>query len=359
MNAKDTSPRLPALYRLPPIWTRRPFHRYLGSLSSGRIVFFLVPVIVFAAVQHRWLLFASLLTVSTVLIVCWRTVDNLRSPFRRRVAECDQTWLNRRARAFVAALEAGQGPAPYHPVILFLRPFAIDKKIRLRDRKAVDGMDEMPIEHSLGEDCYDWATTITVADQAGQTELWNYADLTTDPALLYYTGFGEIELSDANWFSKFESLAEAADLIISVPLEFDFTARHSATVDELIYLKSHSLLDKCVFLMPPEQQIGLTRRRDADRPSAVSSVIVEKSVSQLWASARAHLAQSRLALPPYCDSEMDMTRCYVPIQGGFAVYVVTRRDLPGFFKEQVFQREEVRTRRAAELAAGINTRFDG
>lgn len=123
---------------------------------------------------------------------------------------------------------------------------------------------------------------------------------------LFYNRPGEIKAKDDNWLGTFQLLSQLSKLIISVPIDLLQTSDNSATILELIDINEKGLLNRCLFVMPPEQSVLLKR------PKIITEGILsgrriwtthEFTISTLWESTRSKLTEVGIQLPAFTDTK--------------------------------------------------------
>lgn len=296
-------------------------------LSAERISWFILfPLALYLGYHDRWILGGLCLVASTGIVIIRGTVNNVRAGFRYRLLINQQYARDDEAKACLRALRSGGRQR--RPVVLFLRPFAGDTRIKLRDFSTPDGYDVMSLESRLVSSFARWATTVSFrAPMQTGRDLWGdmYAEMPPDVTIgdpdfykyegrLFYTRPGEIAVPDPEWFDSFRLVARNADLIVSVPVDATVAPGSSATILELLDLRTNGLLERCLFVMPPEQELWLMRPDDETperRGTAKSWGTQPFMLSGLWESARGKLAQGGFPLPPFSDQGGDNATLFV------------------------------------------------
>ena len=183
----------------------------------------------------------------------------------QRDATEDQAWTNEQAEyALRDALQAiRQGEQ--QPITLYLRPFTLTHQLRFQlphpasapDPTAFYQPTDSDLETLLAKSFADTAPLIGLGEPNEQI------------------GAGKVLQSEDAWQEAVQLLARSAKSILIVP------SAQAGTLWEIRWLTEVSLLDKCVFLMPPTP--------------AQSDLDLELS----WGKAREALAKMGLKLPPY------------------------------------------------------------
>lgn len=293
------------------------FRRLGWFLTPERISWwFLFPLQLYFLWNARWIPWTLCLILSALVLVFRGTINNIRIGFRTRVLQHEQEVRDRSASQCLESLRSGG--AYRQPIVVFLRPFAGDKSMRLRDLTSPDGLDRRPIESRLLAGFKGWATTLSLGNGWEGRSTWGevYVDMPPDVSIgdeefykyegrLFYERFGEIQESDDRWFDTFRLLIDKADLIISVPIEASLDSEKSATIEELLHLITNALA-RCVFVMPPEQTLFQMRSRPVARKES-SKPWIDTTVSDGWERSRAVLAKHGFNLPTFEQHEHDVT----------------------------------------------------
>jgi len=304
--------------------------------SAFRIAVLLGILFLFSsALAWPWTIRILLMVLFIVAVTFHRTIDRLRVWSRAKLAGSQQQYYDRRALRCMEAIGRGEDLRKFRPVVLFLRPFAADRNLRFPNDRRLDGFDIMPIESELGGLYNQWCTTIMISNHAvDRHDYWESAFLQdfTDEERLYYVGPGEFGLPAANWFSSVQQLADAANLIFVVPMDFGLSENQTGTFDELQLLFSEQLIHKCVFIMPSEQRLTRVRRVDAN--GVVQSVPITQSLKQLWNDGCARLNQSGFPLPPFAATPPGHSAFFgwpLGLGGPMQMYVLDRRGWPTYY----------------------------
>jgi hypothetical protein len=263
------------------------------------------------------------------------TFDNLRLTIYYRAIINEQNIRDAEAERCLGDLKAGKRGE--RRMVLFLRPFSADTRVKLKDSTTDDGYDVLALESRLVAGFQKKAVTVSFQDHTVRGRgVWGdaFADLRVrldDPRFgdyvdrLFYMRFGAVRVSSDAWFEDFRLVASNADLILSVPLDASGAAGLSATMLELVALKDLALLDRCVFLMPPEQTCWLMQASDEELPGVGRRQVWyprDRKISDVWEATREKLADAGLALPPFVDSPPGTTTLFtINGDGARAIHV--------------------------------------
>lgn len=294
--------------------------RVMWHATAERIswyVFF--PLQIYFARDGHWGI-AAVFVLATVLIVTFRdTVANMRTVSHFRALGYRQFCRDRKAAACLAALRDGR-QIDRRPLVLFLRAFSTDRCLRARTQGTRDGYDVERLESRLIKGFAGWSTMVSLAGpENSDTGGEKWASMPThitpnDPAfeawagLVFYERPGEIRVPDDEWHEAFTTLANAADLIVSLPFEVSIAEEGSATVRELLELQASGRIDRCLFIMPPEQSLLVSVSRDG--ASGSSGIRIRRAtitdstslaVSTLWERTRDKLKKHHLPIPSFAD----------------------------------------------------------
>jgi hypothetical protein len=291
--------------------------RAVWYMSAERISWWvLFPLQLWFALNHRWLWVGVCAVASTFVLVFRRTIANIRVLARIRAHASEQHALDTDAELYLRSLRAGK-PSKREPLVLFLRSFSADREIHGKDPSAPDGYDKATLETRLAIGFARQFTTIALSSRLKGRDIWGDAyihnvdtsvydpDFYQHEGRVFYQRPGEIVTEDANWFETFGLLAKAASLIVSIPIDASPSSEQSSAIEEIVDLHANRILEKCIFLMPPEQSVWLLRpsdetdnRRGTDR----SWTSRERKMSSLWESTRTKLARRGITLPEFRDT---------------------------------------------------------
>ena len=321
------------------VFLRFPVLRLRAAASAMRIGALLGGLSIYSRLQGwsavaSWSLFGAFVGVITLR----RFVDRLQTWSRSLLAKRTQEHFDRRALRCMDAIGRNEDVSSFRPIVLFLRPFAADRNLRFPNRAGTDGFDVMPIESELAKRYNVWCTTIMIGNAAVDRErYWRSAfllDDSTDPQKLFYVGPGEFHLPASNWLNSVKQIATKADLVFVVPMDFGLSGSKTATFDELDFLFTEHMVDKCIFVMPAEQPIGHVRRVDAD--GAIRSVEVTEPLAQLWEEGRKRLKRSGVKLPEFVNAPPGFS-CFFGWPMGadhpMTMYLLDRSHWPGYSYE--------------------------
>ena len=278
---------------------------------------------------------------TSVLVLTFReTIGNIRTTALARSKALRQDLLDREARALADELASGRQSKP-RQYILFLRPFSADREIRARDPNSPEGYDVAALETRIAFGFASLFVTISFSSRTCGRDVWGdtYANMPLDitpyhpkfseyAGRLFYSRPGEITASDENWFDTFRMLSQHATLIVSVPIDVSLSPEESATILELLELSRSGLLQRCVFVMPPEQSVLLMRPTDETEGSRGTGrrwSPREFKLSVLWESSRAKLSKGGIELPAFRDTK-DGATLFV-LNGGCRIESVSAREL--------------------------------
>lgn len=291
-------------------------------MSAERISWLvLFPLQLYFFLNHRWLAWGTSLAGSVLVLTFRQTIGNIRvrALYTARISEQDA--LDQEAEEYFRSLASGR-PSKRRPLILFLRPFSGDREIRGKDPGSPDGYDVAPLETRLAAGFVRQFTILSLSNRQPGRDVWgdvfvDMADVTPyHPDFykyvgrLFYARAGEIKVTDSSWFDAFRLLARNAHLILSIPIDASLAPEQSATVLELLDLSANGMLERCLFLMPPEQPLWLMRPDDeteTNRGTERSWSTRQLKLSSLWESTRVKLARGGIALPEFRDTTDGVT----------------------------------------------------
>jgi hypothetical protein len=266
--------------------------------------------------QKRWAAVTVCAICSFVAVTFRDTIGNIRIRALYRARESHQYALDQKAEKYLNTLRSGQ-LSKSRPLILFLRPFSGDRELHAKDPNSPDGYDVMPLESRLAKAFSNQFTTIAFKSRFGDGDVWgdkfvdmlditvNHPDFYKYAGKLFYNRPGEITATDENWFDTFRLLAQNADLIISIPLDASQAEEPSSTILELLDLRTYNMVERCVFVMPPEQSPFMLRPADKEETHHKTDHIWMKrelKLGLIWESTRAKLAKNGFALPELRDT---------------------------------------------------------
>lgn len=318
-----------------PAFLRHPLLRLRAAASAFLISVLLVAIFTYSLWRDwppvaTWLIFGLLLCV----VALRHPIDRLHSWSRTLLAARDQLHYDRRALRCMEAIERGEDLKAFSPIVLFLRPFAADRNLRFPNRAGHGGFDVLPIESELAARYNQWCTTVMIANAAVDRHgYWQNAflDGSTEAELLYYVGPGEFALPTSDWFDTVKKVAMRADLVFVIPMDFGLSGVQTGTFDELEFLFSEHLIDKCIFVMPAEQSVGRVRRIDAR--GVIYSRMVDKPLADLWEESRQSVRQLGIELPPFVHPPPGHC-CFFgwPLGPGaqMKLYILDRRHWPAY-----------------------------
>jgi hypothetical protein len=286
-------------------------------MSAERISWgILFPLQLWFALHDRWVWFGICVVASTFVLVFRRTIANIGVLARIRAHASEQHTLDTDAQLYLRSLRAGK-PSKSEPLVLFLRPFSADREIHGKDPSSPDGYDKATLETRLASGFAGQFTTIAFSNRLGGRDIWGDAwvdkfdaspydaDFYKHEGRLFYQRPGQIVTEDANWFETFRLLAKASSLIVSIPIDASPSSEQSSTIVELLDLCANRMLEKCIFLMPPEQSVWLLRPSDETetrRGTDQSWSPQERQMSSLWESTRTKLARNGITVPEFRDT---------------------------------------------------------
>ena len=292
--------------------------------------------------QRMWFGLACCLVFSTLVLIFRETIGNMRTISLARARELRQTALDERASELSLSITRS-GHEAQQPYILFLRQFSSDGEIHAKVPSSGNSFDVMPIESRLALGFEGRFATVSFRSPIGGPEVWGEAwaamplditpyhqDFHRYAGRLFYNRPGEITASDSDWIDTFRRLSAHACIIVSLPLDASRSPSQSATIFEIKDLHDQNLLQRCVFVMPPDQSVWLMWPTDEteDRPGQVRSGLSprEFKVSTLWESTRTKLIESGIVIPEFVDTA-DGVRLFSLNAGGCTMATVFARDL--------------------------------
>jgi hypothetical protein len=296
------------------LWLSAVWHMSAERIS-GLILF---PLILWFAWHQRWIAGGFCFVINFLVLTFRETLGNIRTRCLYRARQLTQRMLDQAANAFVGKLASGRFPK-HKKLILFLRPFSADHEIHAKDPAGPDGFDVVPLETRLASGFGEQFTTVAFSSRMDGKDVWGDAFAEMHPDItpyhpefrkyvgrLFYSRPGQIKAPEDDWFNTFRLLAQNARVIVSVPIDASLAPGDSATILELLHLSESELIQRCVFVMPPEQSMRLMRpvdETDSHRSSGESAWAPrEFMLSALWESSRAKLVKGGLELPPFTDT---------------------------------------------------------
>jgi hypothetical protein len=215
----------------------------------------------------------------TILIVVYCSWINSR---HRRDQRAAQSQRNARAREIAEGLSLKRTPPPVFT--LYLRPFSST------DRLATQG------GHSPYPDHVDLETIMarSLRRTAPLIALGSPRDIAE--------GAGRVGSSEAEWFDRFQTLAQAAKLIVMIP------SAQAGTIREMKFLVEHHLLSRTVFVMPEDvtRELPELARLSYEDTTIMPGRSVESNPEAhrtnyraAWLQAVESAGRCGLTLPPY------------------------------------------------------------
>ena len=212
----------------------------------------------------------------------------------------------------------------------------------MKDPSSPDGSDAAPLEARLAVGFARRFTTVSFSSHVTGRSVWGeaFADMPPDITIthpdfhsyagrLFYNRPGQITVRNEHWQDTFRLLARSASLILSIPIDASPAAQPSATIDELLDLRADDLLEKCIFVMPPEQSVLMIRPAEEQEGLHVTMtgwLPTEAKMSSLWESTRVKLAKSGFKFPEFRDTAEGVT-LFILRGGEYSLLPVTRREL--------------------------------
>jgi hypothetical protein len=286
-------------------------------MSAERISWFvLFPLELWFAQNHRWVAVGICVVVSILVLTFRQTIGNIRVIALMRARTSQQVALDKNAEKYLRSI-ASDRRSKSRPLILFLRPFSSDRAIRAKDPATPDGYDVASLETRLADGFVRRFTTISFANEITGPDIWGDAfadmggvtpyhpDFYKYQGRLFYRRPGEVKAPDVNWLDTFRLLARNAGLILSVPIDSSLAPGQSATILELLDLNANNMLERCLFVMPPDQTVWFMRPSDETetrRGTGASWMTRKLQLSALWESTRAKLASGGVRLPEFRDT---------------------------------------------------------
>ena len=290
----------------------------IWHMSAERISWLvLFPLQLWFALQSRWVACGICVAGSILVLTFRQTIGNIRVIALMRARQSEQRALDREAEEYVRTLTSGRS-FNRRPLILFLRPFSGDREVRGKEPSSPDGYDVAPLEARLAAGFAHQFATLSFRGRLDGRNVWGDAYVSMGPDItpyhpdfykyagrLFYARPGEIEAPESNWFNTFRLLARNARLIVSVPIDASQAPEQSATILELLDLRANDMIERCVFVMPPEQSLWLLRPSDetpSHRGTDQMWTTREVKLSSLWESTRKKLARSGIEFPEFKDT---------------------------------------------------------
>jgi len=197
------------------------------------------------------------------------------------------------------------------PFVLYLRSFTGEGKMRAKDPASISGYDTMYLETRLARafrksKIIGFFSTSENTPGSSPFELPGTSPYSSEfnqfSADLFYVQPGMYHAKDEDWFKTFKSLASAASVIISIPLDFSEAENESATISELAHIADAGMLKKCLFFMPPEQNLELAVKRTLSGGLTTTSYETSK-LSKMWESTRRKLERKNISFPEFLDND--------------------------------------------------------
>jgi len=161
------------------------------------------------------------------------------------------------------------------PIALYLRPFDLTNKLQyfnpnfsVISLSKIKQSGSVELESLLAE-ALSLSTPLVALGEPGE-----------------HIGAGRAFLDEEEWREGFRNLASVAERILIVP------SANEGTLWEIAWLKENNLLDKCLFIMPPE---------------SLFQYLLAVDMSALWDTARSALLDKGITLPEYDEDGMFFT----------------------------------------------------
>ncbi|WP_145359699.1 hypothetical protein [Alienimonas californiensis] len=271
----------------------------------------LFPLMIIFRQQGWWVLLGVCVVANYYVLIYRATIGNIRLDLMIRAKKLQHCMLDEGADQLVRDVTSDERPI-HRKFALFLRPFALDRAVFSGSREQAGQLDHWSLESRLALGFRRSTIMISFSPvKESMHKVWGEKfassamcnttvydrEFDKFKGMLLYDRPGQYQASMSEWFPTFRRLAHEAQVVFCLPIDASTDDQFSATLEELVYL-SDQLSEKCVFIMPPDQDVWMWRPTGGGVWES-SSV----KLSEMWESAVKKLTVRGLTLPHFKDSE--------------------------------------------------------